>query len=81
MIRYHPTNGERGELCVDWDGNFVGCIVRHSAARWSAYTRTLELIGDNYGSRGQAAVACAHRAAGKQKIPMAEILACRVPAE
>jgi hypothetical protein len=29
----------------------VGCIMRRSAARWSAYTRTLELTGDNYGRR------------------------------
>jgi hypothetical protein len=41
---------------------------------WAAYTRQLELIGEHYGSRAQAATACWHCCRGEKKISIAEIL-------
>jgi len=73
VIRFHSTNGLNGEICVDWDGFFVGFIARcGDERRWCAYTRTMEQIGDRYKSRADAATACYHRSHGSQPIRMSE---------
>ena len=56
---YRETNGDHGEICVAYDGNFVGFIVNLGRAdRWAAFTHKLEPIRGDYGSRGPAALAC-----------------------
>jgi hypothetical protein len=76
MFQYHKTSGDRGEICGERAGNFIGFIVNQGRAdRWAAYTRPLELIGDRYGSRAQAVTACYHRCSGERKIPTGDIVA------
>ncbi len=46
MFQYHLTNGERGEVVVECDGNFVGFIVNLShAGRWAVWTA--EAVSEN----------------------------------
>jgi hypothetical protein len=74
MFEYHQTNGNRGEIAIEYHGNFVGFIVNLGQShQWAAYTRQLELIGDRYGSRGDAALACYHRCSGEPPIPMRDV--------
>jgi hypothetical protein len=42
------------------------------ADRWAAYDRNLKLLGEEFGSRGQAA-ACLHDCTGRPKILMRDI--------
>ena len=49
--------------------------MRRRVDRWAAYDLRLELIGDEFRSRAEAATACQHRSSGEKKIPMREILA------
>jgi hypothetical protein len=75
MFGYHLTNGARGEILVELKGNFIGFFVNLGRVDlWAAYNRRLELIGEGYGSRGQAATACWHRCNGEPKIRMSEML-------
>jgi hypothetical protein len=75
MFGYHKTNGDRGEICVERSGNFIGFIVNQGRVdRWAAYDRRLSAIGEGYGSRAQAATACWHQCRSEKKIPIAEIL-------
>jgi hypothetical protein len=69
--------GERREIVVAREGNFVEFIVNLGRAdRWAAYDRRLEFIGQDYGSRAQAATACRHKTHGEKKLPIGDILAC-----
>jgi len=75
VIRYHSTHGLNGEICVEWDGFFVGFIARRGEdRRWSAYTRTMARIGNRYRSRTDAATACYHDSLSGQPIRMSEFL-------
>jgi hypothetical protein len=67
MIEHHKTNGPRGEICIEWEGQFVGFIVNLGrTGRWAAYDRSMNPLGEDYGSRGQAATACYHRSVGEK---------------
>lgn len=42
MIEYHKTDGPRGEIWVEWEGQFVGFIVSLGRAhQWGAYTQAV----------------------------------------
>ncbi len=74
MFQYYPTNGDRAEILVAKGDAFVGFIRNLGRAdRWAAYDRNLKPLGENYGSRGQAATACLHNCSGRPKILMRDI--------
>jgi hypothetical protein len=81
MFQYHKTNGPHGEIAIECDGQFLGFIRNLGRAdRWAAYDRQLNLLGEGYGSRAQAATACRHDCIGKKRIAMRDILEAARPA-
>jgi hypothetical protein len=75
MFQYYPTNGEHGEILVARADGFIGFIRNLGGAdRWAAYDRSMNLLGENFGSQGQAATACWHSCSGKPKILIHDLL-------
>ena len=66
--------GRAGSLVPPRAGNFIGIVVNLGRADcWAAYDRNLKPLGEDYGSRGQAATACLHDCTGRPKILMRDV--------
>jgi len=73
-IQYHAI-GDQPEICIEWDGAFVGFIVHlDHAGRWGAYDRRLELISDDHDAAADAAAACYNRSLSEKRITIGDIL-------
>ena len=75
MLHYYPTNGERGEICVEYRGYLIGFIANLGRVDgWAADDLRLELIGDEFGSRDRLRRLACTAVRAKKKAPMRKIL-------
>jgi hypothetical protein len=59
MFRYHQTNGEHGEICVERAGNFIGFIMNLGRAhQWAGSGNEISGGELDRGGRGRSCCSC-----------------------